>query len=160
MDAVTYPTAQAESALEEFVPLKLETTAWHPDYAKLLQRVPLTWTPMFIVTDHGGREVRRWYGFTPPAAFIAELELAKATIDRIHARPADAGERLERLAERRIAASAEALSWLGVARFNETADKHSLLEPWSELMSRYPDSVWSVRADYLELVHDDGGGGG
>lgn len=154
MDAVTYPTPEVASALREFVPLRLDTMKWHPDYAELLQRVPLNWTPTFIITDHGGREVRRWVGFEPAEPFIAELELGKATIDRLHGRPAEARERLERLVEARIPASAEALYWLGVARYNETGDNHALLDPWDELIAHYPESVWALRAGCLDSVRD------
>jgi hypothetical protein len=150
MDAVTYPAPEVESALAAFAPLKLDTSAWQPDYADLLQRVPLTWTPTFIVTDHGGREVRRWVGFEPPGTFVAELELARAAIDRLHGRAAEARARLEPLVGGPL--SAEALYWIGVARFNETGEKHSLLEPWDELMRRHPETIWAQRADCLDTI--------
>jgi hypothetical protein len=152
MDAVTYPHPDVEAALEPFAALKLDTTAWQPEYGDLLQRVPLTWTPTFLVTDHGGREVRRWVGFEPPETFVAELGLALAAIDRLHGRAADARARLEPLVGGPL--SAEALYWIGVARFNESGDKRSLLEPWDELTARHPDSISAQRADCLDPIRD------
>jgi hypothetical protein len=154
MGAVTYPAPEVESALAEFVALRLETTAWQPAYAEILQRTPPSWNPTFVVTDHGGREVRRWTGFEPPDAFVGELELAHAAIDRLHGRADAAAERLDRLARAGGPASAEALYWLGAARYNQSGDNRSLIEPWDELTRRYPDTIWAQRADCLEPIRD------
>jgi hypothetical protein len=154
MGAVTYPDPDVQAALEPFVALRLQMTVWQPAYAELLQRTPPSWNPTFIVTDHGGREVRRWSGFEPPGVFIAELELAHAAIDRLHGRAAEAAGRLERVAQGDGPASAEALYWLGAARYNATGDNREMLAPWDELMARFPGTIWALRADCLDPIRE------
>ncbi len=152
MDAVTYPTTEASKELKDFIAVKLDTTAWQQSYLSILQRTSLTWTPTFVVTDGGGREVRRWSGFEPPQTFAAELHLALAAIDRLHGRPEQAHARLAPIAGGGTPLAAEAIYWQGVARFNQSGDKHDLLPSRDELLARHPASIWAQRADCLEAL--------
>lgn len=154
MDAVTYPTTEVSAALEDFIALKLDTTAWQQEYMSLLQRTSLTWTPTFVVTDGGGREVRRWSGFEPPQTFAAQLRVALSAIDRLHGRPQAAHDRLVPVADGRTPLAPEALYWQGVARFNQSGKERDLLPSWEALIARHPETIWAQRADYLEAIRD------
>jgi hypothetical protein len=120
MDAVTYPNDAVVAAIGKgFVPFKLDMLERHPDFKEACAGGRVMWGPTFVIADARGREVRRWVGWLPPAAFVAELAFCRALADFNHGRFAEALSGFEAIVERDRGTEIhpEALYWQGVAGF-------------------------------------------
>lgn len=154
MGAVTYPNAAVyEFVNDSFVAFQVNTKETTAETRELLRRYRLLWDPGLVVLDSRGTEIRRWVGYTPPAEFIAELQVALAKVDLLHLRHRDALERLRSVADASPtpAVAPEALYWAGIAQFRlHDNDLDALGRVWSELATRFPASTWWTRADVLD----------
>jgi TolA-binding protein len=71
------------------------------------------------------------------------MELNKKNYQAAVAAFARAGEDAER-----TAVQAEALYWLGVARYR-SGDKDGMPKTWSRLLDLYPESLWAKKAGFI-----------
>lgn len=144
LDAVTYPDASvAEYVSAHFVPLKLmlgEREHWPRFRAH-----NVIWTPTVGFMDRNGAMHYSSPGYLPPGEFGAVLRIGRARCLMAWTRSGEAAAELERAAGLENSFSAEALYWLGVARFLERRDSSRMWEPWDLLTSRYPESPWAKR---------------
>jgi hypothetical protein len=150
MDAVTYPTPSVVDFLsDQFVCLKLDTSARSPAFRRILGRQGLRWTPTFVFADHTVRELRRTVGFLPPDDFLAELQLVLGLAGLARARNETALATLRAVADLHPEShvAGEALFWAGIAAFRIAGgEKAALRVAWQPLWERYPDSTWARRA--------------
>lgn len=67
---------------------------------------------------------------------------------------AEAAERFEEVAERHSGtdAGAQALYWLGVARYKQSKDAAQLRPSWQRLVRDYPRSDWARRTKIPEIA--------
>jgi thiol-disulfide isomerase/thioredoxin len=113
------------------------------------------WTPTFFIFSSDQQELKRSTGFMPPNQFRAELDLGLA-FNHMRRWENQAAlfilESLYNYAEQSTLKE-EALYWAGVAAFyaHQKSQEH-LSTYWNRLLEKYPGSLWSERADCLEVV--------
>lgn len=153
MDAVTYPQPHVQEFLAGHTAFAHANFREPSTFVELFDRTPVMWTPTFLLTDHAGRHMRRWFGYLPPEDLLAEVRLGLA-LQHIHRRrPVEALDILAPVLDSDLRSTPEALYWAGVADlYGANGDKSALLPRWDELMARFPDSSWATRADCLESL--------
>jgi hypothetical protein len=152
MDAVTYPQASVQELLREQVAFAHVNQKEPGGFAGILDRAPAMWTPTFLLADRAGRHIRRWVGFLPPDDYLNEIRLGLAMHHLLRRRPEDALLTLAPLLDADDRSTPEAFYWAGVADYRIANDKRALLPRWDELVRRFPDSTWALRADCLETL--------
>ena len=143
----TYPDPRVTRFISErFVPVQFNVVE-NPG-AQL--RFRSFWTPCIMLQDVEGNEHRRSYGSLLPEQFLAELSLAHGLRFLHTGHFAKALELLEAATEFTAPNAfrhAENMYWLAVARYRVSGNAHDLDIGWDELIERYPDSDWTIRAD-------------
>lgn len=148
---VTFPDPTVAGILaEEFVALKIDTTALTSPQRALIRAYRVLWTPDLLFVDHMGAEITRRIGYHAPPEFASLLHVvagqeamvnqgyaaafdhfaaAAAVNDAIHTRP-------------------EALFWAGIAAYKDagTGDRAILRRHWRVLESDFADTPWWERA--------------
>lgn len=154
MDAVTYPHEDVARLLaDRFTCFKLNILERHPDFKDVTATAKVPWAPTLILQDVKGRELRRWVGWLPPEAFIAELELASAVEQVQRGAFENATEILDRVVERAgdTPAAPEALYWHGIARFlGGDRDMAALKDSWTRLVAGHSGTRWAMHASVIE----------
>jgi tetratricopeptide (TPR) repeat protein len=144
MDTVTYPDpCVAHFLAQHFVPVKIPIK----ENPQLAEEYLVTWTPHVVVADEKGHVHYRVEGYFPPEEFLAQLSLGIGKY-RLERKQFDrAAERFEEVAARHAGsdAGAEALYWLGVARYKAARDISQLRPHWDQLARQYPGSEWTRR---------------
>jgi hypothetical protein len=146
MDTVTYPDSRVAQFIEQhFVAARVRVK----DNAELVKVYLVGWTPNVVVLDDTGHIHYRVEGFLPPHDFIARLALGDGKYRLNRKQFARAAEQFEQVAQRHSGteAGAEALYWLGVARYKETHDAAQLRGGWQRLAREYPNSEWTKRSN-------------
>jgi len=144
MDTVTYPDHRVADFIEQhFLPLRLKLK----DNKALAEDYLVSWAPEVVIADVDGRIHDREEGFLPPEDFVALLSLGLGKYELHRKQYAHAAERFEEVVERHplTEAAAQALYWLGVARYREEHDPSRLRGPWQQLARDYADSTWAKR---------------
>jgi len=144
MDTVTYPEPRVAHFLEQyFIPVKVRVK----ESRDLVEHYLVSWTPNVVLADDQGRVHDRVEGYLPPEDFLACLALGVGRYLLNRKRFAQAAERFEEVAQRHWGsdAGAEALYWLGVARYKQTHDSAQLHPSWQRLAQEYPNSAWTRR---------------
>jgi hypothetical protein len=143
---VTYPDPAVAAAVSEaFVPLRLDFRDPH------VRELNVVWLPTVVIRDHRGHEHYRNVNAAPPADFLDVLALGEA-----HARLKEGRHESHVRAEQVLATALarrddgplhpELLYWHAIAGY--TRDDHDSAfrdRVWSDLMRRYPDSIWTHR---------------
>jgi hypothetical protein len=145
MDTVTYPDPRvAEFAASHFVTVRVPVKT-NP---ALTDEYLVSWTPNVVIADDGGRVHYRIEGYLPPDDFIAHLSLGFGRFLLDRRQYDEAADRFEDVARRHhnTDAGAEALYWLGVARYKASHDPAQLRPSWDELARDHPHSEWARRA--------------
>jgi hypothetical protein len=154
MDARTYPDGELAALIErEFVPVKFNVKEPRAEFRDLLRMTKPLFTPLLLMLDSTGTELRRTTGYLPVPELEADLRLVLGLADLLHARYEKAYGRLRDVADRltETHAAAEALYWAGVAAYRRNGRGLEGLTPeWAELQSRYPASTWAQRASCVE----------
>ena len=155
MDAVTYPDPAVERFVNEhFVPIKVNIA--RPGAMKDFTRtVRPVWAPLFVFLDPSGSELRRYTGWLPPNAFLAELRFVLGMHGIIRRQFAEALQRFRSIASEHpdLPIAAEALFWAGAAAYKSgNKDYGALRSTWAELRERYPGSTWAARADVWDMA--------
>ncbi|MBW3670629.1 MAG: hypothetical protein KY432_03025 [Acidobacteria bacterium] len=152
---MTYPDRELQNFLaEHFVFLQIDLSRHDPSLKELFREVKPFWAPLFRATAPGGIELRRWFGFLPPEALMAELELVLAHDLMLRREDRPARDRLQRALEKypRENAAPEIMFWMGVAGFKAgDRDFDELERIWRSLIERWPQSSWASRADVFGL---------
>jgi hypothetical protein len=146
MDTVTYPDSRVASFVgQHFVPVKIPVRE-QPDIAAAYDVV---WTPSVVVGDEAGKAHFRIEGYLPPEDFIAQLALGLGRYEFDRQQFAGAIHHFEEVARRHRGsdAGAQALYWLGVARYKQSKDPSQLRPSWDELIRSYPGNEWAKRAN-------------
>ena len=87
-------------------------------------------------------------GYLPRNEFRAQLELGLARLEFMHKRWANAEQKYAEIVVHHpdTAAAPEALYWRAVSQYKATND-HDVLGPAAnELKTKYPGSVWTLKA--------------
>jgi hypothetical protein len=110
-------------------------------------RFDVNWTPTVLVLDANGKERFRIDGYLPKDEFRVHLEMGLARIAFMSKKWADAEERYAAIAEREDTKVApEAIYWRAVSHYKATNDHTVLNEVPVEIGSKYPESVWALKA--------------
>src|SRR5947209_4023206 len=144
MDTVTYPEPRVASFIgSHCVAVKIRVK----ENRRLLEEYLVSWTPHVVLADDEGRVHHRVEGYLPPELFVARLSLGVGKYRLARKQFAQAAERFEEVAQRHAGseAGAEALYWLGVARYKEAHDPAPLHLNWQRIAREYPDSEWAER---------------
>lgn len=150
MGAVTYPDERVAKFLSlNFVPVQLQSSN-----TAMMQKFSVSWTPTLIVLDADGREHYRAVGFFTPEDMIATFMAAKGRWALDTDQLADARALFEEVIScyPDKDAAAEALFFLGVAKYKMSHDPKPLRETYDQLKARFPQSMWTKQADHYRLI--------
>ena len=150
MGAVTYPDERVAKFLSlNFVPVQLQSS-----HTAMMQKFAVSWTPTLIVLDADGREHYRAVGFFTPEDMIATFMAAKGRWALDTDQLADARALFEEVIScyPDKDAAAEALFFLGVAKYKMSHDPKPLRETYDQLKARFPQSMWTKQADHYRLI--------
>ena len=150
MGAVTYPTEGMGSFIDlNFLPVQVEVSN-----QSLMEKYGVSWTPTILVLDADGKEHYRTVGYIPPEEFIPLFMVGKARWALDTGQLAEARAILEEMLGRcpHPRAAAEAIYFLGVARYKMTHDPKPLRTAYEELKAKFPESEWFRRAEpYVQI---------
>jgi len=106
------------------------------------------WTPTVLILDPEGRERLRVEGYLPKPEFAAQIGLGFGRLALMNKRWEDAESRYsEVLALYPLThAAPEAMYWAGVCRYRITKEHQVLAALGKDFKTRYPDSIWAVKA--------------
>jgi hypothetical protein len=98
--------------------------------------------------DSEGVERYRIEGYLPKEEFRAQLEMARARLDFMKKKFADAEKLYAGIAEQysETSVAAEAIYWRGVCHYKATNDHTVLGEVATELGAKYPDDEWTLKS--------------
>jgi hypothetical protein len=132
-----------------FVPVQIQSSN-----TAMMQKFSVSWTPTLIVLDADGREHYRAVGFFTPEDMIATFMAAKGRWALDTDQLADARARFEEVISSYPDkdAAAEALFFLGVAKYKMSHDPKPLRETYDQLKARFPQSLWTKQADHYRLI--------
>jgi thioredoxin-like negative regulator of GroEL len=145
MDTVTYPDPQVAALITgSFVPVKL-TVKEHPE---LVHEFVVTWTPHVVLLDGEGRLIQRLEGWFTPQVLHAQLGLGLGKGELAAERYDEAAARFEAVVAQHphTESAAEALYWLGAARYRRSHEPADLLTEWKRLQAEAPYSPWADRS--------------
>ncbi len=150
MGAVTYPNDKVVSFVDyNFVPVQIETSN-----KALVKQFKVTWTPSIMVLDAEGNELYRTVGFLAPEEFIPTYMVAKGhwyfEAEQYTEAQGMFEEALANYPD--SAAAAEAVFFLGVARYKHNHDAKPLREAYETLTARFPQSDWTKKAAPYRLI--------
>jgi TolA-binding protein len=148
MDAVTYPETRVQKALNEgFVPVKVN----FKEQADQAQALDAVWTPTFQFRAADGRLARSTSGYLAPEAFLTELAIGRGLVAVLERRFADAESAMREAVQVTPASvqTPEALYWLAVTRYKTSGKPDGLMETWNELLDRFPQTTWAMRASFI-----------
>jgi hypothetical protein len=146
MDTVTYPDSRvAQFVVHHFLPVKLSVK----ENQRLVEDYLVSWTPHTVIVDEKGLVHFRVEGYLPPEDFVAYLSLGIGKYWLNRRQFAKAGERFQEVSQRHAGTDvgAEALYWLGVARYKQARDPSQLRPSWQKLAQDYPHSEWAKRTN-------------
>jgi hypothetical protein len=95
--------------------------------------------------DRNGAPHYRSAGFLPPEDFVDMMRIGKAHCLMPWTRSREAAVELEVTAGRGGSFAAEALYWLGVARYLERRDTTGMWNAWERLIAEYAETAWAKR---------------
>lgn len=144
----TYPDeAVADYVNRNFVPVQLSQR----DSRELFGENGVVWTPTVSVLSAEGEELDRWVGYLPPAEFLPRAKFARAQAALLAGDFAAAAETFGDIGARHADSfvAADALYWLGVARWKAGGNFDELSAEWKRLVELYPRSEAAVKASCL-----------
>ncbi|GBC99070.1 hypothetical protein HRbin17_01591 [bacterium HR17] len=148
LDAAVYPDPEVAHAITQtFVPVKLNILE-DADAQQVAQQYHVRWTPTLLVADGDGVEQLRFEGFIGKERLLGKLVLVQGFAAFHRSDFASAAQRFEEAAQRYPSVAAEALFWLGVARY-KGGDLEGLKAAWTQVWNNYPDTEWAERVSFL-----------
>lgn len=148
MDAVTYPEKRTQRFLAERVVAFRAKIDEHQDLAKELG---VCWTPGLVWTTAEGVPFHRNVGFFEPDELLAEALLGCGHVAAGQSEWETARARFEEVVQRwpRSHAAPAAQYWAGVAGKKATGEVDALVSAWNELLARYGESAWAMKASFI-----------
>lgn len=149
----TYPDEGVADYLNQnFIPVQLNQR----DSPDLFVRNRVVWTPTVSVLNARGEELDRWVGYLPPGEFLPRAKFARAQAALLSGDYAAAVETFSDINARHADSfvAADALYWLGVARWKLGRSFDDLSAEWQRLAELYPQSEAALKASCL---HADAG---
>ncbi|GAB6190776.1 tetratricopeptide repeat protein [Desulfocastanea catecholica] len=150
MGAVTYPTKDVVNLVNNYlIPLRINIKD-----DPILDDYHQIWTPTIIVLDFNGKEIQRTIGFLEPDEFIPMIQLGIAKV-RLGAKEYDTAMiSLKSIIETypESEAAPEAVYFRGVTLYKQEQNPGKLKEAYEKLLSNYPDSAWTKRAQPYRLL--------
>lgn len=140
MDTVTYP--EVGDALG-VAPVRLNIMKER----EAAKRLDARWTPTFIVMDAAERQAYRFFGYHPPAEFLAQVALARG-----HAGFASGDFAGARAAFESVEApefKPEAIYWAGVCRFKLERSTQPIYDACKAIVERYPNHLWAKKVGFV-----------
>lgn len=133
-----------------FIPVQVQV-----DNKALMEKYGVSWTPTILVLDADGKEHYRTVGYVPPEEFMPLFMVGKARWYLDTEQYAEARATLEEMMTRcpHPRAAAEAIYFLGVAKYKMEHDPKPLRAAYDELKSKYPDSEWVRRAEPFSQIN-------
>jgi TolA-binding protein len=147
----TYPERTvADYVSRNFVPVQLNQR----DSLELFDKNGVIWTPTVSVLNAKGEELDRWVGYLPPEEFLPRAKFARARAAML---AGDFGEAIETFGDiialhGRSFIAAEALYWLGVAKWKASRSFDELSGEWKKLFELYPRSEAALKASCLSVA--------
>lgn len=142
---MTYPEPVVQQFIAKyFVPLRLvlNQRTDQPHF----RAYQVIWTPTIAVLDRRGTAHYQSPGFLPPVPFLDMLRIGLARSLSAWGRYDEAAAQLQPVADEPSSLlAAEALYWLGVARYLKTRQHAPMMEAWNRLRAEHPTSVWAAR---------------
>jgi len=150
MGAVTYPQERVAKFIQlNFIPVQIQVSN-----KAMMEKFAVSWTPTLIILDADGREHYRTIGFLSPKNLIPTLETAKGRwaldTDQLALARSTFEEVISCYPD--TDAAAEAVFFLGVAKYKMTHDPKPLRETYDELQAKFPNSAWTKQADHYRLI--------
>lgn len=129
-----------------FVPVKLVSA----ENVELARSMGVRWLPGLAIVDADGRQHHGWVGFMVPDDYIAELTFGRAMAAMAHKDYHAASMLFTRVTVHGSGERApEALYWQGVNEMRRKKEPRAYDQAWKDLVSRYPDSVWRRKVDFI-----------
>jgi thioredoxin-related protein len=150
MDAVTFPALEVSNFItDRMIPLRAELGA-----RTLASDFRVVWTPTLIVLDFYGKEHQRTVGFIPPDEMVASLLLGIGKVGFENDQFNEAVIQFNTLLNGypKSASAPEAVYLRGVARYKSSHAVGALKETYQQLLSAYPESAWTRRAEPYSLL--------
>jgi tetratricopeptide (TPR) repeat protein len=150
MGAVTYPDKAVIDFVDfNFIPVQVQVTN-----TELMQKYAVSWTPTILVLDADGKEHYRTVGFLAPEEFIPAFQVGKGRYYLDTDQFPEARAMFEEVISQSPNANAvaEAIFFLGVARYKHTHDPNPLRQAYDTLTAKYPRSDWTKRAEPYKLI--------
>ncbi len=132
-----------------FVPVQIETSN-----KAMMEKFSVSWTPTLIVLDADGMEHYRAVGFFDHDDLVATFMTAKGRCALDTEQFPEARAMFEEVIScyPDKPAAAEALFFLGVARYKMSHDPKPLRETYDELSAKFPQSTWAKQAEHYRLI--------
>jgi hypothetical protein len=151
LDTVTYPEQSVAATITvHCVPVQINTQ--DGSGADIVERYRQVWTPDVRVLAADGFELYRWNGYLPPFEFVPQLLVA---LGQARLRQHDEGgaasiyeDVLARFPTSAVAP--EAQYYLAVSGYKASHNGADLMNGWSQLRARYPDSIWRIKQSFSE----------
>ncbi|MDN5697335.1 MAG: thioredoxin family protein [Rubrobacter sp.] len=145
-----YPEPEVESYIEDhFAPVRFNTIE-EPEMEAALGS---GWTPTIITEDPDGNERRRSQGYLDAKRLIGQLALSRlqaAMNSRDFESASGLCEEALRLTQGDPHREPEAMYWSAVIAYKLAGgDRERLIEGWTSLLNRFPESEWAMRASYI-----------
>ena len=145
LDNVTFNDERIATAIvDRFIPVQLHLFS-NSEFSRKWQ---VFWTPTILFADRSGKVRYQSPNFLPPPEFLDLLDIGEAFVD-IRWKEYDRAISLLAGLEYRSphgALTAEAIYWRGIAAyFRDGRSSASARNEWSELLDRFPDSIWAKR---------------
>ena len=152
MEKTTYQDPIATDLLNGFVILKYNARNVQKNFKELFPMITMEWTPAFFIISSDGKILRNIMGYLPTGQLVLELQLGLGQNLLRHAKYRRALEIFVSMyhAANQLHYKQEGLYYAGVAAYytdNGKLDK--LASYWNELLAKYPESIWSQRANVL-----------
>ena len=147
----TYPDKEVADYLNQnFVPVQLSQSG----FIELFKENGIIWTPTVSVLSAEGKELERWVGYLPPEEFLPRAKFAWARAAMLSGDFVAAIEAFGDINARheKSFVAAEALYWLGVARWKASRSFDELSGEWKRLVELYPQSEAALKASCLSVA--------
>lgn len=150
LEAVTFPDTEVSNfIMDRMVALRCDVAA-----KPLTSEFRVVWTPTLIVLDYYGKEYQRTVGYLPPADLAASLLLGIGKVAFENDQFSEAVMNFNTLLNGYPASAMapEAVFLRGVARFKSSHQAAPLKDAYQQLLSEYPGSTWTSRAEPYSLL--------
>ena len=129
---------------DHYIPVKVHIK----EQPQIFERFGVQWTPTMQVLDPDGTKRHQFEGFLPADDFLAHLKLSLAHSAFARQQWNEAERRYQEIVSTLPGSdvASEALYWVGVSQYKNTADPAALRRTAEAFKTRYVDSTWAKKA--------------